>query len=131
MLFKATFNTGNIFGVNTPKDVSIKKGDTVVISSGFPDAKGALNEVYEYTGAANSSLDLEAQNYTDPNGPWKLVSATNNAVYKFMGPSGANVNLSTGALLDGSGNAITTVTPGYFDLGYWRAGSDGRAPAEH
>ena len=117
VLFKATYNTANIFGVSTPKMVTINPGDTVEISPNFPSADGALDSVYEYTGTAPASIDLEQQNYTT--GDWTLVSATNNTVYKFMGPSGTNVDLSTGALFDADGNAITTVTPGYFDLGYW------------
>ena len=65
VLFQATFNTENIFGVSTPKDVTIKAGDTVEISPDFPSADGALDAVYEYTGPT-TTLDLEAQDYADP-----------------------------------------------------------------
>ena len=120
VLFKPTFDTANIFGVSTPKIVSIKAGDTVEVSPNF-GSNGTLNAVYEYSGPDSDTLDLETQNYNnDPNGYWHLVSADANTVYKFMGPTGTNVNLSTGALFASNGDPITTVSLGYLDLGYWR-----------
>ena len=119
VLFKATYNTGNIFGVSTPKMETLKAGDTVEISTGFPSAKGVLDSIYVYKGSSTDPIDLESQDYINDTADWALVSATNDAVYKFMGPSNTNVDLSTGALYTNKGDAITTITPGYFDLGYW------------
>ena len=121
VLFKSTYDTSNLFGISTPKEVTIKDGDTVEVSPGFT-GDGTLDAVYEYVGQNPPSdpIDLETQQYdTDPN--WKQVDATNNTVYQFMGPSGTNVNLSNGLVYDSNGNALTMVNQGYFDLGYWRA----------
>ena len=104
----------------TTKDVSIRTGDTVAISPSFPAAQGAAGSIYEYIGPGDAALDLDSQNYATDAANWKLVSATNNTVYQFMGPSGTNVDLSNGELFDSSGNAVSTVSPGYFDLGHWR-----------
>ncbi|HLZ07831.1 MAG TPA: hypothetical protein VKT80_04535, partial [Chloroflexota bacterium] len=116
VLFEANYNTANLFGINTPKMVTIKTGDTVEVSPNYTPGKGTQDAVYVYTGPI-TTIDLEQQDYTT--GPWTQVNALNNTVYKFMGPSDTNVDLATGALYDDKGDAITTVTPGYFDLGYW------------
>ena len=73
---------------------------------------------------AASSLDLEQQDYTDTT-KWTLVPAVDGAVYRFMGPSGTEAHLGDGTLYaagknGGNPTAITTVNPGYSDLGYWQ-----------
>ena len=120
VLFKSTYDTSNLFGVSTPKNVTIKDGDTVEVSPGF-SGDGTLDAVYEYVGTnPQNPIDLESQSYNSDSTNWKQVQATNNTVYQFMGPTGTDVNLSNGLVYGSNGTALTMVNQGYFDLGYWR-----------
>ncbi len=118
VLFKATYTTNNLFGTDVPKMETINPGDTVVVGPTYPSARGVAGQVYVYLGTTPETIDLEEEDFTVTTN-WRPVSVVNGAVYKFMGPGDTNVVLGTGDLLDSSGNAITTITADYYDLGYW------------
>ncbi|MDR3372280.1 MAG: LEPR-XLL domain-containing protein, partial [Ancalomicrobiaceae bacterium] len=123
VLFKASYTTENLFGTKVAQDVALKQGDTVYVAPTYSLSGKtiATSQVYQYIGPAlanGAKLDLETQDYSDTS-RWKAISALQGAVYRFMGANNTNVDLSNGSLYDASGNAITTTTPNYYDLGYW------------
>ena len=122
VLYKATYSTAD-------QAQTLKTGDTVFVAPGYT-GKGTTDQVYQYKGTGGS-VDLGTADYTDTSA-WTPISAVEGAVYKFMGASGAAVDLATGLLYDAdSGAAIenptfTTAHPqtatdsNYYDLGYWQ-----------
>ena len=118
VLFKAKYSTDNLFGTSVPQNVDIEKGDTVFVAPDFT-GQGTTDQVYQYVGADQKDFDLESQDYTDTS-LWTPISGVEGKVYKFMGADGTAVDLADGDLFDSStGTAVTTITPNYYDLGYW------------
>ena len=121
VLFKAKYTTQNLFGPNVAQNVAIKAGETVYVAPRF-SGTGTASQVYQYVGPAlakDVKIDLQKEDYSVA-ARWKTVSGLQGQVYKFMGPDSSNVALANGDLFDANGDAVTTVTPDYYDLGYWR-----------